>query len=67
MVEFILFFGNMFLMLVCCLLHYFCTSTNPIVHQITGVEPDPNLHPWFFTTEAILLLNLMYIITKSSS
>ena len=67
MVELILILGNLFLMLVCCLLHYASTSTNSLVYQLTGVTPDPDLHPWFFTVEAILLLNLIYIITKSFS
>ena len=67
MIELILILGNIFLMLVCYLLHYASTSTNSLVYQLTGVTPDPDLHPWFFTAEAILFLNLVYIIAKSLS
>ena len=62
MIKFFLILGNLFIAVLVILLHIVSTIDDPEIYKLTGIKTsDSDLHPWFFTIESILLLNIMFI------
>ena len=62
MLEIILIIGLIFVLGIIVLLHIGATIELPWLTDITDIPPDPTLHPWFLTAEAVILCSISYII-----
>ena len=61
LIEAFLIVGLLCILLFVILLHFSATSKFDWVQDITGVPPEPSLHPAFFSVEAILGLTIFYL------
>ena len=62
MIEIILLLGLLFVLGVVGLLHFAATADIPMITHISGIEPDPSLHPWFLAIETIVICCGIYIL-----
>lgn len=61
MIEVILILGLLFILGLTVIIHLTSTLDIEELTQIRGNEANKDLHPWFLTTEGILLLTIIYI------
>ena len=61
MMELILIIGLLFVLGLIVIVHLTSTLDIEELTQIRGNEANKDLHPWFITIEAILLMSIIYI------